>query len=356
MILKETFDKSRITGFRSKYKNADPGILDKMIHALTLLEELTVSGLDFIFKGGTSLVLLLQETHRFSTDIDIITESSIEEIQDHLTKIISKGLFTSWKLDEKRSKNSRIPKAHFEISFQSQLSGKETEVILDVLFSSNPYPALISCPIQSEWMITSDPISLARIPSIECILGDKLTAFAPGTTGIPYGKNKDVEMIKQLFDISLLIDRSLDFNLVRDSFLSTAEKEIGYRNNTCSIPNIIDDVFKTALILAKRERNNSGHDEDGFREMQLGIKKIEHFAANQKFHIEEAIAGSAKAAYLLCLFSKNTAANFSHYTEPIDLTSWSILNTQYNFLNRFQKTNKSAFYYWYSLLKERNEL
>jgi hypothetical protein len=356
MILKETFDKSRITSFRSKYKNADPGILDKMIHSLTLLEELTISGLDFIFKGGTSLVLLLQETHRFSTDIDIVTESSIEEIQDHLDKIVSKGFFTKWKLDEPRSKNSKIPKAHFEIFFQSQLLGKESEIILDVLFSTNPYPTISSCPIESEWLVTSEPISSARIPSVECILGDKLTAFAPVTTGIPYGKNKDVEMIKQLFDISILIDRSQDFKTVRASFLSTAEKEIGYRNNKVNVADIIEDVFQTALILARREKNSPGHDIEGFGEMQQGIKKIEHFAANHKFHIEEAIAASAKAAYLLCLFSKDATDSFMPYSESVDMTSWSIANTKYNFLNRFIKTNRPAFYYWYSLLKERGEL
>ena len=34
------------------------------------------NGLDFIFKGGTSLVLLLNDLKRFSVDVDIITVES----------------------------------------------------------------------------------------------------------------------------------------------------------------------------------------------------------------------------------------------------------------------------------------
>ena len=356
MILKETFDKSRIVGFRNKYRNADPGMLDKMIHALALLEMLTSSGLDFIFKGGTSLVLLLDETNRFSTDIDIITEADQSVVEEHLNKITSSGFFTKWEIDKKRSFNSKIPKAHYDVFYLSDVAQKETTVLLDVLYCKNPYPSLESRTITSEWLITGEPLFSTKIPSIECILGDKLTAFAPTTTGIPYGRNKDVEMIKQLFDISLLIDRSRDYELVKQSFLSTAEKELSYRENAFGVEAIYEDVFHTALVLAKREKNKPGPDLEGFAEMQQGIKKIDHFAANKKFRIEEAIAAAAKDAYLLQLFSTGSLSRFSLYSDKVEMNDWSVTNTEYNFLNRFSKTNRPAFFYWYSLLKSRNEL
>jgi hypothetical protein len=46
------------------------------------------------------------------------------------------------------------------------------------------------------------------------ILGDKLTAFAPNTTGIPYKKGKHIEIIKQLHDVSKLIDNITDISTV----------------------------------------------------------------------------------------------------------------------------------------------
>ena len=39
-----------------------------------------------------------------------------------------------------------------------------------------------------------------NLPDKNCILGDKLTAFAPHTTGIPTGEDKELEIKKQLFD------------------------------------------------------------------------------------------------------------------------------------------------------------
>lgn len=45
-------------------------------------------GLNFIFKGGTSLVLLLDEIKRFSVDVDIITEEDKEMVETVLNKII----------------------------------------------------------------------------------------------------------------------------------------------------------------------------------------------------------------------------------------------------------------------------
>lgn len=44
-------------------------------------------GLNFIFKGGTSLVLLLDQIKRFSVDIDIITEEDKEKVKTCLNKI-----------------------------------------------------------------------------------------------------------------------------------------------------------------------------------------------------------------------------------------------------------------------------
>jgi hypothetical protein len=53
-----------LTEKRKKYSK-DPSIMESMIHALYLLEQLKLTGLDFIFKGGTSLILLMEQPYRF---------------------------------------------------------------------------------------------------------------------------------------------------------------------------------------------------------------------------------------------------------------------------------------------------
>jgi len=60
-----------------RFRGRDPILIEKMIMALTLVEELQLSGLDFIFKGGTSLLLLLGTPQRFSIDIDILVPQKI---------------------------------------------------------------------------------------------------------------------------------------------------------------------------------------------------------------------------------------------------------------------------------------
>ena len=64
---------------QAAHRRIDIIILEKMIYALHLLEQLQQNGLKFTFKGGTSLVLLLEEENRFSIDIDIITNTKKEK-------------------------------------------------------------------------------------------------------------------------------------------------------------------------------------------------------------------------------------------------------------------------------------
>ena len=68
MIKEKCFTEEWLDSFKNQaaHKRIDKGILEKMIYALHLLEQLKVNGLDFTFKGGTSLVLLLAEGNRFS--------------------------------------------------------------------------------------------------------------------------------------------------------------------------------------------------------------------------------------------------------------------------------------------------
>ncbi len=62
MILETTYTKAWVEKIRKQkdYKKADPSNIEKMLYALSLLENLVESRLEFIFKGGTALILLLK--------------------------------------------------------------------------------------------------------------------------------------------------------------------------------------------------------------------------------------------------------------------------------------------------------
>lgn len=68
-----------------KETGADPSILERTVFAFGLLEAIRSVGLPFIFKGGTSLLLLLDEPRRLSTDIDIIVEPGTD-VEDYIQR------------------------------------------------------------------------------------------------------------------------------------------------------------------------------------------------------------------------------------------------------------------------------
>ena len=70
MIAEETYQINWIKNISSRIgKRGDPKILEKVIYAFILLEQLRKQRLNLIFKGGTSLLLTFPKPRRFSIDI-----------------------------------------------------------------------------------------------------------------------------------------------------------------------------------------------------------------------------------------------------------------------------------------------
>jgi len=93
--------------------------------------------------------------------------------------------------------------------------------LLNILFEKANYQNIIQLPIKSAFLPITDKPLLVNLPSLEDILGDKLTAFAPNTTGIPYFKNNNsmsMEIIKQLYDIGNLFDKAENLAIVKNTF------------------------------------------------------------------------------------------------------------------------------------------
>ncbi|MDD3687945.1 MAG: nucleotidyl transferase AbiEii/AbiGii toxin family protein [Bacteroidales bacterium] len=353
MIHKDTLSKEWILNFRNKpdLKKKDPALIEKMIYALYLLECLARQPIDFIFKGGTSLVLIMEEGNRFSVDVDISSKVTRQSIEKSLTNIVENSEFESFKLDEDRSyKNATIPKAHYFLFYKSNFNNTANYILLDILFQENKYPNIQQLKIESDWLKIVDPIITVATPTINSILGDKLTAFAPNTTGVPYFKNKELEIIKQLFDISLLIDRVDNIKEVYNSFTSIVNEEIRFRNLQINSDDVVADIFQTALLIAQREKNN-GESLIKFNEIKVGLTKISSFTIKRNFRIDEAIAASAKAAWFATKLKNKDFSEFELYNETVDIASMQIQRTEYNYLNKLKKSNKAAFYYWYQCIE-----
>lgn len=298
MVSKQSLNPKWIKEVSAKNRKADPALIEKVIRALLLLEGLAESGLGFVFKGGTSLMLKLGSTKRLSIDIDIIIPKKDRYLKEKLESFALDKGFTKVELHE-RKKGYDIEKAHYKFFYKpSYNSGrKEDNILLDILFEEVQYKSIEDIDIDSTFVIhEGDPIKVS-VPSFEDLLGDKMTAFAPETTGIPYekgGQSKAMEIIKQLYDIGNIFDNADDLETIATTFKKFALTELSYRYMEENSQLVLDDIFQTALTTSTRGKDGSAN----FKILQEGISKAKAFIFSENYHIEKAIAHAAKAAYL----------------------------------------------------------
>jgi len=120
MISGETHTKEWLENTRNLLKGKDPILIERVIKALTLLEQLKLQGVDFIFKGGSALLLLIKEINRFSIDIDIVLPKKTVDLSEIFREIIKGGVFTGF-VEDKRVTTGVVPKAHFKFFYNSAL-------------------------------------------------------------------------------------------------------------------------------------------------------------------------------------------------------------------------------------------
>jgi len=332
-------------------RKADKILVEKVIRALLLLEGLVKRKLPFVFKGGTALMLHLNSTKRLSIDIDIILPQAIDNLEEALDKVVKEQGFVRKELQH-RSTATKIKKEHYKFYYipHHKTNKEEEYVLLDILYEEVNYSKIVQLPIQSAFVpIQEDPF-MVDVPSLEDLLGDKLTAFAPNTTGIPYFKKEDsmsMEIIKQLYDIGNLLDTVTDANSIKTTFYRFAATELIYRNTPgLKEEDVLEDIYLTALCIASRGTDGKGD----FEQLQLGIRRIGSFIFSESYHIEKAIIHASKAAYLATLI-KYDADKIEKYSNPFELKDWSISEPLNNKLNKLKKSNPEAFFYWYKIFE-----
>jgi hypothetical protein len=346
MIKKESLSKERIEAVSKSHKKADKILVEKVIRALMLLEGLTTSGLNFIFKGGTALMLLFGSAKRLSIDIDIIVPDKDSDLSSILEKICKDYGLSHYKMDE-RNPDMVIDKEHYKLYFESVIEEKESYVLLDVLREAIHYKTIIDIPISSSFVSTEGQDLKVRVPDINNILGDKLTAFAPSTTGIPYRKGEKemgMEIIKQLYDIASLCDRADNPVEISEVFTSFVQTELYYRNKKYSVADVIEDIIDNSMEICLR--GNYGKADFGI--LSKGITQVKSFIFSESFHLEKAITCAAKAAYIASVIKfKRTEIESFKQEKVEEMKDWNITEPMSTKLNKLKKSNPEAFFYLY---------
>jgi hypothetical protein len=298
MITRENFSEEHIRKLQNENRR-DPLLLERTLFAFGLLEALVKVGLPFIFKGGTSLMLLLPRPMRLSTDIDIVVEPGTD-IDAYIEK--AKVIFPFKDGGEQeREQKGNIEKRHFKFIYDSHINAPDPlYILLDVLFEKNYYQSLTQREIKNEILLTEGENYIVTLPTVDCILGDKLTAFAPHTTGIKFGK-KNLEVMKQFFDVCTLIDEFSDFDCVLNTYNKICKTEIAYREIECTPKKALMDTFNAALCIATRGKVK----EDDFPNYLEGSNRVTNHIFAKGFSMEKASRLAPKVIYMAaCLLTE----------------------------------------------------
>lgn len=338
MISSLSFKKENIENIKKKYPKLDIQLIERTIFAFGLLEALVKVKLPFIFKGGTSLMLLLDNPYRLSTDIDIVVAPNIE-IENYLDEVAKIYPFIRREEQIRKGRNNIIKK-HYKYYYQSPTRDIELPILLDILFEENSYEKIIEKEIKSEFLITKDKKTKVNIPSIESILGDKLTAFAPNTTGIQFeytnkeGKRveRTLEVMKQFLDCSVLIKEAKNFNEIIKTYDRIVQIEINYRGIDASREECLMDTFNSALAIFTRGNIDSNQ----YRYFLNGIKKIQNHVYGFDINGELAYQHAARIMLISARLIKRKE-EFEYNEQK------TFENKNYKSVNQIRKIDKETF-------------
>lgn len=336
MLDKRNYELQHIRNLQEKYKK-DPALLERVLYAFGLLEALKESGLPFTFKGGTCLMLLLEHPTRLSTDIDIIVEPETD-INGYIEKAGRIFPFTSCE-EQVRVGRNFIAKRHFKFLYRSPLQDKEFYILLDILFSEIPYIETVEKEIKNELLIVDEPKIMVTVPSVECILADKLTAFAPHTTGVPLGVGKSMEIVKQLFDIAILIDAIENPVNVRRTYDKVVSQELEYRGLHIGKEEVLQDTINACLSIIGR----GTAEKKDYAEYLMGIKAVGTHILFLNYSGEIAAHQACKVMYLATCLLKQT--DFVKIEHPEMYMDRKLDNKKYKGLSSIKKQKLEAYGY-----------
>jgi hypothetical protein len=349
------FESEWIRGKRDELRLNDAGRLEVAILAFELLGRLVTAGLEFVFKGGTSVLLHVPSLRRLSVDIDIVTERPFPEVLD-LVQRLATGPFRFVEHQTLRDRENP-PTRHIRIGCASAVQqDRTTQVQLDVLCDRHVYPRVEARPVVAPFVLPATTASVMT-PVAECLLAEKLTAFAPGTIGVQYEvvprggglppEPQPLRVAKQLYDVGVLFDLVRNPQLLKDGYRASFGKQTVYRGQGHTIEQALNDTRDAAFWPSQDSlRRSVANARTEF--FARGFDMLNHFlTASERFSIPAARPFCARAAYLSAFIQKDRpAAEFLDYRQlPDDLRGVAI-SGPLAVLNGLRGIAPEAFWMW----------
>jgi hypothetical protein len=227
-------------------------VAEQAVHSLALVEALARTDLSFRFKGGNSLLILLQDPKRFSMDVDISTGETRERIEEGLASAVERSEgFTRWERRKHKTK-PWLPLASFEVYYDSHyVEAQDAFIFLDAQLHASTYAGK-RVPVRCGALFDSD--AEVEVPTVGGILGDKLLTLGPETLGIPLGKSKEAQRLKHVFDVSTLAGNGPDLGEFRKSVALCMEQENDLQETALPLGKVFEDTLRFCTAVGRLEK------------------------------------------------------------------------------------------------------
>jgi hypothetical protein len=261
-----------------------PWLAELVVHCLELVAQLGSTGFDFLFKGGNSQLLLLDDPQRFSIDVDIACLASPEEVTALVQKVIDQcEVYTEFEIRKHVTKpwlNMISYKLFFNSVYQK---AEDSFVMLDAVLKIPPY-AGIQKPVRCLDIYSANVE--VKVPGIAGLIADKLLTIGPATLGIPLGKNKEAHRLKHVFDVAWLLRHPFDAELMRKSLHKCIEQENSLQRSDWSLEAVVDDTIafcEEPLSITEHVAPESVEGKDYLREICIGFDEFRHHLFRQLY-------------------------------------------------------------------------
>ena len=333
--------------------------LEKNILALELVSRLRRSGLEFVFKGGTSLALLFDPVRRLSIDVDILSLEPIERLKTMLEQATTnRPPFTGYEHQVRRDREAP-PTIHFRIFYSSALDPAGLHSIqLDVIMAESPYADTEERVVQASFFEIEAEVRIT-VPTVDCLLADKLACFAPATIGYPHqpivastgapGDPRPMKVVKHLFDVGELAAHAVNQANAVKTYRAIYEEQLRWRGGDWTTNETLNDTQDAAFWVCRRDlRPKENHEKIDF--FGDGIRAMDSHLFNQPFQRAESRAAAARAA-LAAEWIRQERGNFDlsgFLFKEYDLEAIrdATLEGNWTNLNRLKQTDPKAFECW----------
>ena len=156
---------------------------------------------------------------------------------------------------------------------------------------------------------------------------------------MPFGIDKELEIIKQLFDVATLSEKIDDYQNLISTYDRAVLDEIGYRDITATREDVLRDTIRSCVCIIGK----GVYDKDDFPLFIKGIRSIGGHVLSMKYSATIAAEQASRVMYLTsCML---TGQSFTPIENPEAYLHANISNSKYKKLSYMRNQSAEAFAY-----------